>query len=157
MTATISSRTTTFLRRAGLLAGMLAIIAGIFGMHILTGSHSMPTAAAGPGTDASQMVAAPAAGHTGHAQGPTAAPDTSATQGTTSMPASSCADPGACTTMSAMDAVCIPSPGTTSLAAPLPGTTPFAVQDGSNTAVPATAYVYLPSSPSPGELCISRT
>lgn len=41
MTATLTDRAALFLRRAGLLAWLLSIIAGIVGMHILTGSHSV--------------------------------------------------------------------------------------------------------------------
>ncbi|MCU1548296.1 MAG: hypothetical protein JWO29_1247 [Arthrobacter sp.] len=53
-----------FLRRAGLLAGLLAIIAGIFGMHVMTGTHSMHSPAAVTAiTDGVHAGAAAADGH----------------------------------------------------------------------------------------------
>ena len=157
MTATLSGRAMAFLRRASLLAGMLAIIAGILGMHIMTGTHSTPASATGPGMDMAQVMQPPATGHTAHATGAASATDSSPAPGTTSTPGHSCADPGGCAVMSAMDASCIPSPGNTSLAAPLPGSTPFAAYDDADAPTPAATYSYLPESPSPGQLCISRT
>lgn len=38
MTASLSARAVSFLRRVALLAGMLALIAGILGMRIMTAS-----------------------------------------------------------------------------------------------------------------------
>lgn len=150
MTTTTSNRSLAFLRRAGLLAGVLAIIAGIFGMHIMTGTHSMNGAAAAPGTIMLQVLPGTAQGHTGHSAGQAAAP-------LASEPAPSFVDPLACATMSAMDVACIPSPGTMSLAAPLPGITPFALPEGSSATIAAADYSFHPGSPSPGELSISRT
>ncbi len=54
MTASHRNVASAFLHRAGLLAGILAVLAGILGMHVITGSHSMHspaalTAAAGTG------------------------------------------------------------------------------------------------------------
>lgn len=155
MTATVSGRAVAFLRRMALLAGMLAIIAGILGMHIMTGSHSMPTTAV-PGAEMPQMMQSPATEHTSHAPG-AASIGSSPSAGTTSIPGPSCADPGGCAMMSAMDASCIPSPGNTSLAAPLPGNTPFAAEADADASTPGSTYSYLPGSPSPGQLCISRT
>ncbi|AOT04675.1 hypothetical protein [Arthrobacter sp. U41] len=156
MTDALSRRVTSFLRRAGLLAGLLAIIAGIFGMHIMTGSHIMPASAAVPGAEMPQVMQSPATEHTSRAPGAAPAIDSSPSGGTTSVQGLSCVDLGGCAMMSAMDASCIPSPGNASLAAPPPGQTPFAVVDDA-APTPGSIYSYLPGSPSPGQLCISRT
>ncbi|OOP60938.1 hypothetical protein BMF89_14980 [Arthrobacter sp. SRS-W-1-2016] len=155
MTAAVACRTRAFLRRAGLLAGMLALIAGIFGMHIMTGSHNMPMVAAGfaavPHEAPVMLDGLP--GHTAAPGASTAAPDEVATSTSTS----SCLDRTPCPAMSSMDQPCIPAPGNTSLDAPLPGTTEFVLHAGTGLAHRAPAHPYLPVSPSPGELCISRT
>jgi len=51
---------------------------------------------------------------------------------------------------------CIPSGSTGSLAAPPPSTVSFAADTQAHVAV-ASSYTYLPESPSPADLCISRT
>ncbi|WP_427007720.1 DUF6153 family protein [Pseudarthrobacter sp. H2] len=152
MTATGSGRAVAFLKWAALLAGMLAIIAGILGMHIMTGSPGMPASAAGHGA-AMPQVMQPSA-EVKPAPGPAAV---QGIPGAASLSGRSCADKGGCATMSAMDAVCIPSPGNASLAAPLPGTTPLPADDATRSSSGFTTYAYLPGSPSPGQLCISRT
>lgn len=157
MTATLSGRIPAFLVRAGLIGGMLAIIAGILGMHVMTGSHSMhAAAAAGPGTGMMQVEASTAPGYAAHSHlgAPTAVP---AAASLSTADTASCPDPGPCPSAASMGGVCIPAPGTASLAAPLPGSTPFADQSDAGLAVTVLAYTYLPGSPSPGELCISRT
>ena len=60
--------------------------------------------------------------------------------------------------MQAMGAACTPSAKTASFTAPLPGDSGLAVNTGAgfNLAARAT-YSYLPGSPSPGDLSISRT
>jgi hypothetical protein len=160
MTATPPGTISAFLRRAGLILGMLAIIAGIFGMHVISGPHTMhAAAAAGPGTGMlhTAVSTAPATGYAGHNHlgAPAVVPAAAATSGTADT--ASCPDPGPCPSAASMGGVCIPAPGPGSLAAPLPGSTPFAAQAGTGLAVTATGYAYLPGSPSPGELCISRT
>ena len=153
MTALLARRAAAFLRRTVLLAGIVAIIAGILGMHIMTGSHSMTASA--PVPDAGMILAMHSReiGHTSHIP----AADSSLSAAMTSGHGSSCSDPGGCAMMSAMVASCIPSPGNAQLAAPLPGSAPFAVHGGAGTPTPASAHSYLPGSPSPGQLCISRT
>lgn len=154
MTDALSRRLGSFLRRAFLRAGMLAIIAGILGMHVMTGSHSMPPSAV-PVEEVLQAMRSPTPEHTAlHAA---LAIGRSASAGTATLPGPDCADPDVCTMMSAMEASCIPSPGNTPLAAPLPGKTPFAAHDDADAPTPASTYSYLPGTPSPGELCISRT
>ncbi|MBT2520069.1 DUF6153 family protein [Arthrobacter sp. ISL-28] len=154
MTATAKARATAFLRHAGLLAAVLAVIAGIFGMHVITGTHAMHSPAATGGT----AHAAPSGDH-GHP-----APETvrdhlaPAAQGTASVQAENCSGSGGGASMQTMTAACTPSAKTGSLTAPLPGTAVFAI--GSKTGDAAKAiecWSYLPGSPTPGELSISRT
>jgi hypothetical protein len=156
MTAIASRRATAFLRRAYLLAGILAIVAGILGMHIMTGTHTMPASAIGHDTGALHAVQA-APDHPGHVAVITEVPAASAEQSLTRPPGPWCGDACGCTMMSAMDGSCVPSPGSTTLAAPLPGTTTLPTAGGTNAATPAGGYAYLPGSPSPGQLSISRT
>lgn len=138
MAGALPMRAMAFLRRASLLPGMLAIVAGILGMHIMTGPHGMTASVPVPGAD---MVRASAP----------------AAQDPAPLAGLSCADGAVCTTMSAMDGACIPFPGNAPPAVPSPRLTPFAAT------IPATSpsgYAlnpHLPGSPSPGDLCISRT
>lgn len=157
MTDALPRRTAAILRRASLLAGLLAIIAGILGMHVMTGPHSLPASAAIPGAEVSLVMQPPATAHSDHAPEAASVVGSSLSSDTRSMPGPSCADPGGCAMMSAMEASCIPSPGNASLAAPLPGSTPFAAHDDADAPTPASVYSYRPGSPSPGQLCISRT
>ncbi len=153
----LRGRALAFLRRVGVLAGVLAVIAGILGMHVMTGTHDLPQASATPGMDIPGVLrpAVPpdesATANTGPA---TAA---SALSGIVSTPATACIAPDQCTKMSAMDALCVPSAASTAPAAPLPGSIPCAPRASADAAAPATEYSYVPGSPSPGELCISRT
>ena len=118
------------LHRAALLAGILAVIAGFLGMHILTGSQGMHSHAV--------MPAAVAVG------------------GTQVPP--SCLCQGGCAEKPAAHVDCNPSPAGASLSAPQPGTTLLAMQ--SWTAALADRqpdYAYLPGTPTPRDLSISRT
>ncbi len=155
MTAISARRATALLLRGALLAGLLAIVAGILGMHIMTGTHAMPAAATGHNTGAPHAMPAPE--HPGHVADITKIQGTSAAAGSTHAPGPSCGDSGGCTMMSAMGGDCVPSPGTTTLAAPPPGITPLTSGGGPITGVPASGYEFIPRSPSPGQLSISRT
>lgn len=154
MTAISSRRATALLRRAALRSGLLAI-AGILGMHIMTGTHAMAAPATGHGTGA--LHAMPVPEHPGHVADITAVPGVSAAQSLSHAPGPSCADTGGGTMIPAMGGDCVPSPGNTTLAAPPPGTMPLSSSGGPTTGVPAIGYAYLPRSPSPGQLSISRT
>lgn len=155
MTAALPGRVMALFRRASLLSGMLAIIAGIIGMHLMSGSHVLPATAAGLGVDTSRDAQVSAV--ITPAPGGGARPGAPAEQRPESLSGLSCADAGLCPAMTGMAAACIPSPGHPPLEAPLPGTTPFA--DTVPAALPAgfRPYPYLPGAPSPGDLCISRT
>ncbi|MHC6223132.1 hypothetical protein [Arthrobacter sp. MMS24-S77] len=150
MTTAISASIEVFLRRAGLFAGMVAIIAGILGMHILSGSHDMTLSASG---SAAGML------HTGHVMGDAGGQPqalVSHPDAALSPSASFCPAPAAFPSMSTMDQECIPAPGSTSFDVPLPGTTcrTHRVQIGTDHGA---GRSYVSSSPSPGDLGISRT
>ncbi len=134
------------LRRVVLLAGILAVIAGFLGMHILATSHGM-------------HVQAPAGSHGHSAANHAGAPATAAVPalaGDTQAPPS-CGQ-GGCAGKSAVHIDCTPSVAGISLSAPPPGATVLEVQ--SRTAAlagPAAGYTFVPRSPSPSDLSISRT
>ena len=157
MTTSVQDRGIQFLRRAGLLAGLLAIIAGVLGMHILTGSHNMAMAGPMPAMEAVQeAVEQPATGHGGHRTATTAAASlTAPADPAPASAASGCTAANPCADMSTMGGSCIPSPGTGAPAVP-PPTSSLTATDWPLPA-PAARYSYLPESLSPGELCISRT
>jgi hypothetical protein len=156
----------SFLRGAGLLAGILTVIAGILGMHVLTGTHSMHSAAAVTGTSAmtTTLGAVPSASAEaeGHLDHPAAAASHShlasgAQDGVG--PAEQCSCSVNCSTsVHGMTASCTPSAKTGSLSAPLPGTAFSGVISNPGPAGSAPGHwSYLPCGPSPGELSISRT
>lgn len=146
----------TFLRRAGLVGVVLALIAGIFGMHVLTTSHALhPSAMAA--ADGSAHHEPSGTGHTEHLLA-ASTPDMPTGQTGSAQDAMQCSDSGNCTSMHAMTAACTPSAKSGSLAAPLPGTWVIARTTITGALTNAGAgWSYLPGSPSPGELCISRT
>lgn len=157
MTASAKRLVMMFLRRAGVLAAVLTVIAGILGMHVLTGNHSMHSPAAMTATTA-DPVHAPSRGEDhpvhqvpgGH---PTHAASVQDMAGSSAGPCS-----GNCTSMQTMTVSCTPSAKSGSLTAPLPGTTAFGAVPGAGTAGAfPRLYSYLPGGPSPGELSISRT
>ncbi|NKR10603.1 MULTISPECIES: hypothetical protein [unclassified Paenarthrobacter] len=148
MVTALTRNTTAFLCRVGMVAGMLAIIAGIFGMHILSGSHDMPMAAGGSqaGTlHGAHVMSGPVDGQKVGEESSSPVPG-----------ASSCLDPAPCPIMAAMDQECVPAPCNTSFDAPVPGSVTLAYR--TETAPDQTAgQLYRSSSPSPGDLGISRT
>ncbi|WP_442545690.1 hypothetical protein ACSBOX_09010 [Arthrobacter sp. KN11-1C] len=143
MTDPLRGRATAFLRRIGLLAGLFAIIAGIVGMHVMAGGHS--------------MHATPAMGHSPVASAAAVVGQPHADQHEASSQAPSCTCPGSCTGLSALHAVCVPAPGHNPLTAPLPGVPPYASAGTSTAGALVSGYSHRPGSPSPGDLCISRT
>lgn len=154
----------SFLRGAGLLAGVLAVIAGILGMHIMTGTHLMHSPAAiTASTGASTVGTGPAtsAGAGNHLEHPAPAaahahPASSAQHGVS--PPEQCSCSANCPSLHTMTASCTPSAKTGSLSAPLDSTAGSAAISPPGPAdAPASHWSYLPGSPSPGELSISRT
>jgi len=77
MTASRRNVASAFLHRAGLLAGILAVLAGILGMHVLTGTHTMHSPAAITAAAMDHTESAAADGHPDHG-----AADTSSIHGT---------------------------------------------------------------------------
>ncbi|MFC9350423.1 DUF6153 family protein [Arthrobacter sp. NPDC057013] len=147
------SNAATFLRSAGLFSLVLAIIAGIFGMHVMNGHHLThgPTVA---------MAAAESHGHphpadeATHGMSPDAVP---AATGHAVSAAAGCPD-GDCIGTQSMTFSCIPAGKTGTLAVPAPGTSILAALVGAGPAGPARrGYAYLPGTPSPCQLSISRT
>lgn len=158
MTATANSRAIAFLRRAGLVTAVLALMAGIFGMHVVTATHALHTPAAAAPTVSAPHDSSPA-GHTAeHLSGPSSAPDVHAAEDKAGTRTVQCADSGNCTSMQSMSGACTPSAKTGSLTAPLPGTGIIARDTNTGTRSTINAlWSYLPDGPSPAELCISRT
>ena len=145
-----------FLRSAGLVAVVLAVIAGILGMHVLTGTHathSLASATAGAHTHHHPD----ASGHHASHQDSPGMPDAGAAgQDGVRATAGQSSDSCSCGGMQAMTS-CTPSAKTASLAAPAPGTSVLGIHTGTATARDAVRWTYLPGSPSPCELSISRT
>lgn len=156
--------------RAALFLGVLAILAGFIGMHVIASAHTQH----GPGA----LAASTAGAHATHAAAPSAAahaaPDAIAggtVHAATLDPASarpmgssapepppSCVSTGETGETSAPHASCIPAPATAGLSAPLPGAIPFTgPEPAADTGRVLHAHTHVPGSPTPGELSISRT
>ena len=136
----------SLLCRAWLLAGILAVIAGLLGMHVLTAGHAShgPGAPSGPGAVApADHVAVGHSARGDHADGVAMAA------------AATCGSP--CPLAQEPGAQCIPS----APSAPQTGHPPQATLAGlpplHTVTRPGSAYGYLPPSPTPCELSISRT
>jgi hypothetical protein len=169
MPTATAARPAALLRDAFLLAGLLATILGLLGMHVLAGPHGMHAqAASSGGTSTATGVHVAALEHTAHAghaaSGPapakhTPAPVTpaSASVAGTEVPPS-CVCQGGCAEKPTVHAGCTPSPSGASLSAPQPAST--FLDRGSWTAARAvlpSGYAYLPGTPTPRDLSISRT
>ena len=139
----------SLLRRAALLAGVLAVIAGIFGMHVMTASHASH---AGAGhTHASTAHSSTTHSSTAHSSGlghPAAGAVVVLSAG--GVCAETC--PGA----EEAGASCVPSAAAGSFSVVAPPA-PVMQQGPAGAAVTAAGYSYLPSGPTPCELSISRT
>lgn len=159
MTAPAHATAIAFLRRAGLLTAVLALIAGIFGMHVMTATHAAHSPATAAATVSAHHDSSPAGDHAGeHPPGPSSAPDVHAAQDEAGARTVQCTDSNTCTSMQSMTSACTPSAKTGSLTAPLPGTGIIASNTTAGTQSTISAlWSYLPGSPSPDELCISRT
>ena len=158
MTAQAPAFAIAFLRRAGLFAAVLALIAGIFGMHVMTATHAMHSPATAAATVSAHHGSSPAGRAGAHPPGPSSSPDVHAAQDEAGARTVQCTDSNNCTSMQSMTAACTPSAKTGSLAAPLPGTGIITRNPTTGTQSTISAlWSYLPGSPSPAELCISRT
>jgi hypothetical protein len=164
------------LRRGFLLMGVLAIVAGFLGMHIMTGMHgahamTAVTSSTEPAWPSSHTANSLASHPSAHALSagttaldsmapPSATPSVPGLTGNsrTDEPSATCVCQSSCTDPASMHSACVPSAAVTSLAAPPPGTAPTSIHTPDprgNDAV--RTYSYLPASPSPGDLSISRT
>lgn len=157
MIATAHRHAVAFLRSAGLVAAVLAIIAGIFGMHVLTSTHAMHAPASAGATADTHSAASP--DHTGY----TAVPGTFtehralAEQDRPGVAAEQCSESSDCASMHAMTVACTPLAKTASLAAPPPGTLALGINNTAAAGAFTGQWSYHPGSPSPCELSISRT
>lgn len=158
--------------RCAVLVGILAVIAGILGMHVMTGSHASHSGAAHPGVShavvphevvphtASGLGAAAqaAAGH------PMAADDGDGKPGGTAHPGGGAAvvlSAGAlcgeaCPGVEEAGAECVPSANAGSFRVVSPPATAIQ-QEARGAAAAAATCSYVPSGPTPCELSISRT
>jgi len=176
MAAAFMSHAATALRRGFLLVGLLAVVAGFLGMHIMTGMHgahamtavtSSAEAAGSSSRPETNLAPHPAAhalqertmDHDSLAPRPAtpAGPDLTA-DSRAAAPAVSCICQSNCADAASMHSACVPSAAMTSLAAPPPGMAPASMHNPDTHGDAAVrAYCYLPASPSPGDLSISRT
>ncbi|PNI07272.1 hypothetical protein CXX84_16965 [Arthrobacter sp. AFG7.2] len=150
------------LLRAGLLAAVFAIVAGIFGMHVMTAdhsSHASSVAHAGAAQQAGDAAVGHSGGHdaVGHSDGHAAvghpaSPD-DAGAATAAWESCSAGCPGAQEAGSS----CIPSAQAGSLAVIPPQAGPAVHPGPAPGTSGAAGYSYFPSSPTPCELSISRT
>lgn len=163
MTATARPGAATLLR-AGLAVMVLAIIAGIFGMHVMTGNHGSHSNQASAVSVSHEAAGHEAHGHEAHGHSMSGDPTTGPETGTYS-DHSVAAEPvldnsctGSCHSMQESGAACIPSAKTGSLTVFPPHETGVSFNAGpAALSGPAAAYAFTPSGPTPGELSISRT
>ena len=144
MSNRLSYRTfAAFRRRASLLLLVAAVIAGIFGMHVVNGSHS---------THASTAAATlPTAAAAHHAHG------TSQHLSQTPLAEADKCTSGSCACSQAAGPTCTPSLKTGSLAASAPGDAVAADSPVRGHDEPQPSWSYQPAGPTPGQLSISRT
>jgi hypothetical protein len=155
MTASGRNLAAASLERAGLLACILAVVAGILGMHVMAGSHSMHFPA---GAATVHAETAAAHGHPVHGNVDTASFQRTGGQIADSSSVEGCTCSESCTSGHTMTVSCTPLAKNGSQFVALPGKGIFG--SISNARAPGTiprAYSYLPGSPSPGQLSISRT
>ncbi|MDR6790894.1 hypothetical protein J2X12_000679 [Pseudarthrobacter oxydans] len=162
------------LLRAGLLAAVMAIVAGIFGMHVMTADHSSHAAHAGAAVAAGDAAVGHApAGHTAaehaavdHSAGHTAVEHSDAgpaavladavgAAGVAFTASESCS--AGCPDVREGGASCTPLAKTESLAAVPPPANPTALLAPASGAHETTGYCFVPPSKTPCELSISRT
>ena len=146
MPAATAARPAALLRHAFLLAGVLAVILGFLGMHVLASPYGTQTATAagGEGSHTAEHGTTSSAGHAGHGASPAGLHSAPAADGCTEQPDA--------------HVDCTPSPAGAALSAPQPGATLV-------TARPSAAEhtgllprsTHFPGTPTPGDLSISRT
>ncbi len=144
-----------------LLTAVLAIITGILGMHVMTGTHSEHSSATvSTGLPESAGQTLPASGSKASGHGAHLAPSTEHASQELSPAASfaQCSCSGNCSSQHSMNTACTPTVATGGLAAQAPTeTTSITRQSAASTITDRAPWSYRPGSPSPGELSISRT
>ncbi|MCQ9164189.1 DUF6153 family protein [Arthrobacter sp. STN4] len=149
----------SLLRWGRLLTVVLAIIAGLLGMHVIGGAQASPLSPA----SMNSAVAAPAATTQSAAESAHAMPsgDTVAGQGLPSqegLPAACSCTPSGCDATMAMHGGCVPTFGPTVLSVPLPGIHTQLAAPAVFAATPGHKSVdRAPDPPSLNQLSISRT
>lgn len=138
----------TFLRKASLLLLVAAVITGIFGMHVVSGSHGTH-----PANPASPVIAAEPTPHGHHTPQLHGTPQP---YGSSPAEADKCTS-GSCSCTEAAATNCIPSLQTGSLAAPPPAVAVGVIPASRELHVLPLSWSYQPLGPTPGKLCISRT
>jgi hypothetical protein len=142
MTATIR-RLASLLGVAAVMAVVLAVMAGILGMHVMTAAHSAHTShAVLQATDSSPAADTHGSAHRGHATPPSLATE-------------SCF--GSCPEMQDAGPMCVLLAKTASLTVFPPDGTAHVEPSHAAGASPAAFYSYIPTSPTPCDLSISRT
>ncbi|MFD5276319.1 hypothetical protein ACFWIX_02030 [Pseudarthrobacter sp. NPDC058362] len=131
------------MRAAGFL-GVLAVIVGIFGMHVMTGSHASH---AGAGHVAHSSTTHSSTTHSGDPVHPGGVAVVVLYAG------AACAD--TCPGAGEPSASCVPSPSSGALAVVTPPVAAVRMAPPVDAAAPV--YSYIPSSPTPCDLSISRT
>lgn len=152
MTMQVRTLRAVFLR-AWLFTGILAVIAGIFGMHVMSTGHSAHASARHAAVGHTEP-GHPAVGHSDPGHADPGHPAGHAAVGH-SLPAESCG--AACPSVHESGASCTPSATAGSLTV-LPPSGTAAVHPGPAAVhLQASDYSYIPPGPTPCELSISRT
>lgn len=168
---TAPARTVVVFRQAGLLTALLALVAGILGMHVMTADHSAHGAGsaghavaaasdegpAAPGEHAAHPAGHAAVGHLpqGTSRDRHLEPDSHAGAPALLTGAESCG--GSCPGADEQGTSCTPSAQAGSLTV-LPPRTGLALHPAHAAGIqPGTATARVPSTPTPCELSISRT
>jgi hypothetical protein len=165
------SLTSGVVTRCAVVVGVLAVIAGIFGMHVMTGSHASHSAAAHSDvshavvshSDVSHAASAHTASLHAAAAHSAAADDGGRQPGGPAHPAgdavvvlsAGAVCGGACPEAEEAGAECVPSAASGALTVVAPPAT--AIRQEARGDIPPAAYFHLPPAPTPCELSISRT
>jgi hypothetical protein len=155
------------LQRGALITGLLAIIAGILGMHVMTGNHGVHGSGGNHAAAASvDRVHPGAGGHAGHADASAHAGHSEHTGHSEHSGAAAIAAPafvsdscaGSCQDLQESGGACVPSANTSSLTVFPPHETSGSFRSAAETPSGlARAEAFTPPSPTPCELSISRT
>ncbi|WP_324642962.1 hypothetical protein [Pseudarthrobacter sp. LT1] len=149
----------SLLRRAWLFAAALAVIAGLLGMHVLTSGHASHGAVSQGERAPGPMPHSAAAGHTvvAHSAGPDHAGHTPAASAADMQELASSACGGSCPGAQESGAPCVPSAPSGPVTLSPPQATLAVLPLLPSASRPGAAYDYLPPSPTPCDLSISRT